>query len=271
MPPRTQPTTRRTYGEEQSTKSIEARAGTGVVAALGAATIKAATMRAQQQDNSEDPANDQDHDEYRPVEGPLANATINFGAWKTDPALDRFAALSPPNPANTPNNPNSITGNHHALTPHDVTIQAGKTVNFVIGGFHHVLIYDDGTQLKSINANAQNPFFTLLIDDPNHRIYRGLNPQTVLQDRVETVHFAKAGTFLVICGVSSAFRQRQHVRVCEGASITSMRRLTRADVNALAEVLVLLDWTLRNHAVDRIRCGKARGADAPRAIERVIG
>src|SRR2546426_3137299 len=163
MPPRTQPTTRRTYGEEQSTKSIEARAGTGVVAALGAATIKAATMRAQQQDNSEDPANDQDHDEHRPVEGPLANATINFGAWKTDPALDRFAALSPPNPANTPNNPNSITGNHHALTPHDVTIQAGKTVNFVIGGSAASLPCDEGTEQERINRHQAKTLFSSLL------------------------------------------------------------------------------------------------------------
>jgi len=184
---------------------LKLAAGSGVVAALGAAAIKPATMRAQQRNNDEDPANDHDHDEHRPIEGPLANATINFGAWKTDPALDRFAALSPPNPANTPNNPNPITGNHHALTPHEVTIQAGGTVNFIIGGFHHVLIYDNGTQPTNINANAQNPFFALLIDDPNHRIYRGLNPQTVPQDRVETVHFPKAGTFLVMCGVRPHF------------------------------------------------------------------
>jgi hypothetical protein len=68
-----------------------------------------------------------------------------------------------------------------------------------------VLIYDDGVKPKNINANAQNPFFTLLIDDPNHRIYRGLNPQTVPQDRVESVNFPKKGTYLVICGVIPHF------------------------------------------------------------------
>jgi len=45
----------------------------------------------------------------------------------------------------------------------------------------------------------------LLIDDPNNRIFRGLNPQTVPQDRVETVHFAEPGTYLVICGVRPHF------------------------------------------------------------------
>jgi len=183
---------------------LKVAAAGGVAAALGVG-IKPETTGAQEREREQERENDQEHDEHRPISGPLANATINFGSWQTDPPFDRFAALSPPNPPNTPNNPNPINRNHHQLVPHEVTIQAGGTVNFIIGGFHHVLIYDDGTQPQNINANAQNPFFPLLIDDPNKRIYRGLNPQTVPQDRVETVNFPKRGTFLVICGVRPHF------------------------------------------------------------------
>src|SRR5262245_10440480 len=137
---------------------------------------------------------------------PTVGEVGHAGARQTDPPFDRLAALSPPNPPNTPNDPNPINRNHHQLTPHEVTIQAGGTVNFIVGGFHHILVYDDETQPTNINAMAANSFFPLLNDDPNKRIYRGLNPQTVPQDRVETVHFPKRGTFLVM-RCPSAFRQ----------------------------------------------------------------
>jgi len=169
-------------------------AGGGVAAALGLA-MKSGSAKAQESEH--------DEHEHRPISGPLANATINFGAWRTP--LDRFAGVVPPNPVNTPNNPNPMAGNHHALTPHEVKIKVGGTVNFIIGGFHHVLVYADGTKPGDINAAAQNPFFTLLIDDPTNRVFRGVNPQTVPQDRVETVHFAERGTYLVICGVRPHF------------------------------------------------------------------
>jgi hypothetical protein len=143
---------------------------------------------------------------HAPIAGPLANATVNFGSWESGPTpLDRFAALSPPEPPNTPNNPNPAARNHHQLLPNQVTIQAGGSVSFIVGGFHHILVYDHGTQPDDINASLQNPFFTLLIDDPTNRIYRGLNPQTVPQDRVETVQFGESGVYLVICGVRPHF------------------------------------------------------------------
>ena len=135
---------------------------------------------------------------HQPISGPLANATVNFGAWQTDPPFDRFTVPTPPPPA---------TRNHHALTPHEVTIQAGGTVNFIIGGFHLVLVYDHGIQPTDINVTILTPMSSPpgLIADPNHRIYRGLDPRTVSQDRVETVHFPNAGTYLVICGVVPHF------------------------------------------------------------------
>jgi hypothetical protein len=44
-----------------------------------------------------------------------------------------------------------------------------------------------------------------LIADPNRRIYRGLDPSLVPQDRVEVVHFDQPGTYLVMCGVLPHF------------------------------------------------------------------
>ncbi len=135
---------------------LKVAAAGGVAAALGVG-IKPETTGAQEREREQERENDQEHDEHRPISGPLANATINFGSWQTDPPFDRFAALSPPNPPNTPNNPNPINRNHHQLVPHEVTIQAGGTINFIIGGFHHVLIYDDGTQGTQSTNRATRP------------------------------------------------------------------------------------------------------------------
>jgi plastocyanin len=129
--------------------------------------------------------------------GPLDSATVSFGGWMTTPPLDRFP------------NQNPIAANHHALTPKTVKIKAGGTVNFIIGGFHHVLVYDDGTQPSDINVNLTisptNQPGPPLINDPNRRIYRGLDPSTQSQDRVEVVVFDRPGTYLVICGVRPHF------------------------------------------------------------------
>lgn len=129
---------------------------------------------------------------HRQISGPLANASVSFGQWPTP--LDRFPNLGAPG-----------IPNGHQLIPNEATIKEGGTVNFIIGGFHQVLVYDDGTQPGEINANLLEPTFPLLIDDPNKRIYRGLNPQLFPQDRVEVVHFSTRGTYLVICGFRPHF------------------------------------------------------------------
>jgi hypothetical protein len=151
------------------------------------------------------------------VDQPPANATVSFGQWQTGPAagpppvleLDRFPNLSPG------------ARNNRQLIPPTVTITAGSSVNFIIGGFHQIIIYD-GTQPEDINVNVPtpptstrgpNPFPpVVLIDDPTNRIYRGLDPSlqprrsgAFLQDRVEVVFFPKPGTFLVIDGVRCNF------------------------------------------------------------------
>jgi plastocyanin len=137
------------------------------------------------------------------AEDPLSNATVSFGAWKTSPPFDRMT--EPPTPAT----------NEHVVVPQIAKIKAGGAVNFIISGLHQVVVYDDGTQPSDISLANQlpdpipgDPVLPNLVNDPNGRIYRGPDPRllfpTVL-DRVEVVHFAEPGTYLVICGVVPHF------------------------------------------------------------------
>jgi hypothetical protein len=155
------------------------------------------------QDEEHDHGHGGDHDDLK---GPLANATMAFGEWNTDPALDRF-------PNNSP-----ITANNHHLLPGEVTIKAGGSVSFIISGFHLVLVYGPGTKPTDINlANpippSQQPA-PPLINDPVSRVYRGIDPSVFpilaggtarLQDRVEVVRFPNPGRYLVMCGVLPHF------------------------------------------------------------------
>lgn len=109
------------------------------------------------------------------IDGPLSQATVSFGQWQTDPSLDRFTV------------PNDRTRNDHFLIPQEVQIRAGGAVNFIISGFHEPVIYDAGTQSGDINAALLVPGSSPpgLIDDPQDRIFRGLDPRTQSQDRVD--------------------------------------------------------------------------------------
>ena len=146
-------------------------------------------------------------------------ATMSFGEWQTDPPLDRFP----------PSLSHDRLRNEHQLIPHNVNIKAGGAVNFIISGFHQPIVYDDGIQPADIKTVVgENTTTTtgptpspavVLIDDPDHRIYRGQDPSLqplerasrlkptpeFLQDRVEAVWFPKPGTYLVICGVHGHF------------------------------------------------------------------
>jgi plastocyanin len=149
-----------------------------------------APVRAEQDDEKE-----HDHD-HRPLSGNRANATVSFGAWQSDPPHDRFTV------------PTDRTRNQHQLIPHEARIKAGGSVNFVIGGFHNVNVYGPGTRPEDINTSMTVPGSAPpLIDDPNNRVYRGLDPRTQSQDRVEVVHFANPGRYLVICGVRPHFQE----------------------------------------------------------------
>ena len=156
----------------------------------------------------------------------------------TDPPFDRFA----------PADPNDRFRNHHQLTPNEAKIEEGGTVNFIIGGFHLILIYDDGTQPEQIDRNdlITSTLFPPLINDPNKRIYRGLDPRIMppyvgaspgafVQDRVEAVQFAERGRYLVICGVlphffnGTQFEMFGFVRVVGGGKGHDSKRTDDAD------------------------------------------
>jgi plastocyanin len=157
------------------------------------------------------------HD-HKPMSGPMATATVSFGAWRQLPAPggDRH-----PNLGQTAGLANAV----HALIPNEVTIKAGGTVNFIFAGFHQIAVYDDGTTPEQINTADVIPGTPPLINDATNRVYRGISPfvlplllgptqtgpitgtfQPQLQDRVEAVQFPNAGRFLVICTVLPHFR-----------------------------------------------------------------
>jgi hypothetical protein len=169
--------------------------------------------------------NEQDEHEHghRPLTGPLASATVSFGFWPAGTVqvpLDRGDRGEGAPPPLAPALPNG-----HALVPHIVTIKEGGTVNFVIAGFHQVLVYAPGKKPDDVDESKlivlDGPVG--LIDDPAQRIYRGLDPRflsppppmpgeepvppnLLSQDRVEVVGFSKRGLHLVLCAVNLHFR-----------------------------------------------------------------
>lgn len=135
------------------------------------------------------------------IDGPLANATVSFGEWRSDfdPPLDRIVA-----------DPAGGAGNNHELIPQIATIKEGGAVNFIVSGGHVVAIYDDGSQPEDINLVNTEPAATCaataggVLSDSNGRIYRG-PCFTGRRDGVEVVQFAKPGTYLVICARKNHF------------------------------------------------------------------
>lgn len=164
------------------------KAGIGSAALIAAAGVPGVAAA---------PAGSQHH---APVSGPLASATVSFGQWSAGlvPPLDRFPNVGAP-----------VRPNGHLLIPHEAMIKAGGTVNFIIAGFHHVLVYGDGVQPSDIDINntigVTAPPGPPLINDPLNRVYRGLDPSLFPQDRVEVVQFPNPGRYLVICGVRPHF------------------------------------------------------------------
>ena len=155
----------------------------------------------------------QEHD-HAQMSGPLATATVSFGYWPpvdgTAGSGNRFAV---PNARTAPNG--------HALVPYEATIKAGGTVNFIVAGFHLIAVYEPGITVADIDINSLVPGSSPpgLIDDPNGRVYFGIDPRRLplltppppapaapnLQDRVEVVQFTQRGRHLVICAVLPHF------------------------------------------------------------------
>jgi hypothetical protein len=158
-----------------------------------------------------------------------ANATVSFGAWQTPLPPPAVAPETEPLDRFPPSLSNDRLRNEHQLIPNKVKIKAGGAVNFIISGFHQPIVYDDGIRpgdiktavgVNTTSTTGPTPSPAVdLINDPDHRIYRGQDPslqplerasslkQTpeFLQDRVEVVFFPKPGKYLVICGIRGHF------------------------------------------------------------------
>ena len=94
-------------------------------------------------------------------------------------------------------------------------------MNFILGGFHQVVVYAPGKKPDNVDQSVLLPLpgappTVGLIDDPAGRIFRGLDPRQLSpappaapnllsQDRVEVVGFSKRGLYLVICAVNVHF------------------------------------------------------------------
>ena len=145
------------------------------------------------------------------LDGPMANATVSFGQWETDPPLDRLIA-----------DPTGGARNNHELFPQVATIKAGGAINFIISGGHVVAVYGDETQPEDINRTnietdpgcpANNPTQAGgVLSDSTNRIYRGpchtstpFSTAAPRRDGVEVVQFSKPGTYLVICARKNHF------------------------------------------------------------------
>ena len=136
--------------------------------------------------------------EHSVVDGPLASATVSFGAWPADPAAPFDRMTQPPPPPPPPN--------LHAVVPHTAKIKAGGTVNYIISGLHQVQVYIPGTTVDQLLVAAGapggtvpiGPGFPPALNVAEGRVFRGLVNPT---DRVEVVHFPDPGIYLVVCGV----------------------------------------------------------------------
>jgi plastocyanin len=133
------------------------------------------------------------------------SATVSFGA-----------GLNTAQPGNS--------ANHHVL-PKTIEIKAGGVVNFAVGGFHQIVIYNPGTDIGDITLPAFPP--NLFV---NYQLatayYVGINPdnanpatdpapETLFngENRLETVSFAEPGVYLVICNVTPHLRDGMYAYV----------------------------------------------------------
>jgi hypothetical protein len=175
--------------------------------------------------HAQDGDQDDEHENHRPIRGELSNATVSFGAWPVGTVaapVDRFAIPFAP-----------AQRNIHQLIPYIATIKEGGSVNFIVAGFHQIVVYAPGTKPSDIDtitnliviATPPPPLPVVgLINDPANRIYRGIDPRFTLQvppappappatpvntqqDRVEVVQFGERGLYLVICAVNVHFNE----------------------------------------------------------------
>src|SRR5262245_46917548 len=172
-----------------------------VASVLGTALLARTTMahnRGTHSGHLEDQDKDKEKDKEKGKDESLSTATVSFGAW---PQFDRLAPLpigtSPPN--------------IHRIIPETVNIKRGGSVNFLVAGFHKVLVYGPPKRVEDvafntvINTPGAPVGFPGIIEDPVNRVFRGAVNFNMLLDRVEVVYFPNKGLHLVICGFSPHF------------------------------------------------------------------
>ena len=158
---------------------------------LAAASLGMAPIPAWAKDDNE---HDHDDGEAR------ASVTVSFGA-----------GLNTAQPGNAVN--------HHVL-PSVIRVKTGGVVNFVVAGFHQIIVFQPGVVTGQIVVPATGTF----LYDPRPptslpTLYVGLrtaggpppvtpatsNPANA-SNRVESVSFPTAGDYLVICNVAAHYR-----------------------------------------------------------------
>jgi plastocyanin len=114
--------------------------------------------------------------------------------------------------------------NHHVL-PNTIEIKAGGVVNFVVSGFHQIVVYNPGVDDEDIVVPAFPP--NLFVNyQLNTAYYVGLNPDNANpatppapanrfngENRTEGVSFAEPGVYLVICNVTPHFRDGMYAYI----------------------------------------------------------
>jgi hypothetical protein len=141
---------------------------------------------------------DRVQDHVHAIEDAQGSVTVSFGA-----------GLNTAQPGNS--------ANHHIL-PREIRVNKDGVVNFVVAGFHQIIVFEPGVALGQIVVPA-----TLFIYDPAPPSslpvhYLGIRttggpPPGIAPtsdpsnspNRVESVSFANPGNYLVICNVRPHF------------------------------------------------------------------
>lgn len=127
------------------------------------------------------------------------------------------------NTATPPGNP----ANHHVL-PRRIDVNVGGVVNFVVAGFHQIIVYPPGIEAGNIVAPAFPPNLFM-----NYNLgtayYVGINPRNAnagtpaapvtsdnTDNRVESVSFAQPGVYLVLCNVTPHFTDGMYAYIRVG-------------------------------------------------------
>ncbi|HEX2199897.1 MAG TPA: hypothetical protein VHG88_14915 [Burkholderiales bacterium] len=110
---------------------------------------------------------------------------------------------------------------NHAVLPQDIKVAQGGVVHFLVAGFHQLVVYRDGTQVRDIAVPSEGLFVN---DDLNVR-YKGIVPAggplatpattspSNAVNRLESISFTEPGTYLVICNVRQHFIDGMHATV----------------------------------------------------------